>query len=276
MKKINPNKKKMLNLGCGQRYLADWVNLDFVSSNKDVVAHNLMRGIPYPNNYFEVVYHSHVLEHFTKKDAERFMRECYRVLAPGGIIRIAVPDLEQINKNYIKFLELAEKNDPVAEANYDWTLIEMYDQCVRSEGGGEMKEYLKGQRVNNDFIKERIGYFFNTITNHKTLGWKSIVKKILSEKTIDSIRNKIKLIKNLIPGEKYRQLGKFRLSGEIHQWMYDRFSLKRLLAKTGFKNIEKRTAFESYIEDWSKYNLDSEPDGQIYKQDSLYMEAKKG
>jgi hypothetical protein len=71
------------------------------------------------------------------------------------------------------------------------------------------------------------------------------------------------------------QIGKFRLGGEIHQWMYDTFSLGRLLKIIGFKEIIVRDAFTSYFDEWKKYNLDTEPDGTIYKPDSNYIEAIK-
>ncbi|MCM1983016.1 hypothetical protein [Lyngbya confervoides] len=41
----------------------------------------------------------------------------------------------------------------------------------------------------------------------------------------------------------------------------------------GFTQIQQRTADESYIADWSSFNLDTEPDGSIYKPDSFYIEA---
>jgi DNA primase large subunit len=71
------------------------------------------------------------------------------------------------------------------------------------------------------------------------------------------------------------QIGKFRLGGEIHQWMYDSFSMGRLLKITGFSRIIVRDAFTSYLDDWRMYNLDTEPDGEIYKPDSNYIEAIK-
>jgi predicted SAM-dependent methyltransferase len=270
--------KKMLNLGCGQRYSKDWVNLDFVSSDKEnVKTCNLKHGILFPDNYFDLVYHSHLLEHFTKSDAKKLITDCYRVLKPGGVIRIAVPDLEQICKNYIKFLELANNGDKTAEANYDWTLIEMYDQCNRNESGGEMKNYFKNNKelINRYFIRERIGYFFDIVTNYKSSGWKLKIKSTISEKNINLIKQIIKTLINILPGESYRRIGKFRMSGEVHQCMYDKFSLARLLTNSGFSKISIKTAKDSYIEKWSNFNLDTESDGKIYKADSLYIEAIK-
>lgn len=71
---------KYLNLGCGDRFHPSWTNINFTSTGAGVIAHDLKQGIPYPDNYFDVVYHSHVLEHFPKDAAETFIRECDRVL----------------------------------------------------------------------------------------------------------------------------------------------------------------------------------------------------
>ena len=98
---------KFLNLGCGSHYSqkAEWTNIDFVSTGKDVIGHNLLRGIPFEDNRFDLVYHSHVLEHFSKEEGDTFISECLRVLKPGGTLRIAVPDLERIAKEYLQCLE---------------------------------------------------------------------------------------------------------------------------------------------------------------------------
>lgn len=137
---------KYLNLGCGYHYSKDevWTNLDFTSTGEHVIGHNLLNGIPFDDHSFDVVYHSHVLEHFSKSDAPAFLKECYRVLKPDAIIRIAIPDLEQIARLYLKYLELgiANPDDENIRANYDWLLIEMYDQTVRNHSGGEMGKYL--------------------------------------------------------------------------------------------------------------------------------------
>src|SRR5680860_613780 len=111
---------KLLNLGCGNKYHKDWLNIDFVSSSEFVKEHNLLNGIPIKDESVDVVYHSHILEHFSKEDGYHFIRECYRVLNKDGIIRIAVPDLEIIAKEYLKNLQLAIEGDKEAKNNYEW------------------------------------------------------------------------------------------------------------------------------------------------------------
>jgi len=62
---------------------------------------NAARFIPKDDKSVLVIYASHVLEHMDKDEARAFLRESIRVLAPGGIIRISVPDLSRITNEYI-------------------------------------------------------------------------------------------------------------------------------------------------------------------------------
>jgi hypothetical protein len=68
--------------------------------------------------------------------------------------------------------------------------------------------------------------------------------------------------------------GFFRQSGEIHQWMYDRYSLSRLLERAGFSGIRRCRAGESDIEGFAGHALEV-VGGRERKPDSLYMEASK-
>jgi hypothetical protein len=93
------------------------------------------------------------------------MSELYRVLKSGGIARLVVPDLENITRTYLSILDgLLENNTNTAD--YDWIMLELYDQVVRGEGGGDMGHYLSSPDITNkEFILSRIGqeakYFFN-------------------------------------------------------------------------------------------------------------------
>lgn len=277
---------KYLNLGCGSHYDtgSEWINLDFVSSGPGVIAHNLLRGVPFENETFDFVYHSHVLEHFSKTDGEKLIEECFRVLKPGGTLRIAIPDLEQIAKNYIKFLEAGVQNpgDKQNRANYEWMLIEMYDQTVRNYSGGNMAKYIYQDHISNEeFMYQRIGEegralrqgYLNTKATHNS---STPAGQGILSRAIASVKYRFrKMLINLLDmDEKAHKIGKFRLGGEIHQWMYDRYSLANLLSLKGGEKIEVRTAFTSNIANWAAYGIDGR-EGKVRKPDSLFIEAIK-
>lgn len=273
--------KKYLNVGCGSHFVNsnEWTNLDFVSTSEHVIAHNLLDGIPFPDNSFDLVYHSHVLEHFTKEDGKRLLEECFRVLKPGGIIRIAIPNLEEIAKNYLKYLELSIQNpeNSIYKANYDWSLIEMFDQTVRNNTGGAMLRYLAQKEIENEeFVMSRIGQEGITLRenilnappppNRVKRGFAREVKQML-KKLLSPVLGQREI-------NEFERIGRFRLGGEIHQWMYDRFSLRRLLEDTKFTQFVIRDPFTSYIGSWEQYELDGKKP-LVRKPDSLYVEAVK-
>jgi predicted SAM-dependent methyltransferase len=272
---------KYLNLGCGNRFFGDWVNVDFVSTGPCVQSHNLLEGIPFPNESFDIIYHSHVLEHFKKADAIGFVKECFRVLKPKGVLRVVVPDLEQIVKEYLMNLEGAKRGEKIAKENYDWIMLEIYDQVVRNVSGGEMAKYWRRGRINNEeYIKKRMGSEFeafrdnllkvdNSLNSSGSLRW----RKYIQQKTY---RNKLgELLSKAFGVQNHIAVGKFRASGEIHQWMYDEYSLGELLKNQGFVNIERKSAFESNIPGWKNYAILDVENGRIRKPDSLFMEASK-
>ena len=281
----------LLNLGCGSTYHKDWKNIDFISNSEYVQRHNLLKGIPLEENSVDILYHSHVLEHFSKEDGKKFIQECYRVLKRDGIIRIAVPDFEKIAREYIKNLESAETGDLSGIANYEWITLELFDQMVRNKSGGLISSYLSSSFLpNEEYIFKRwsseakmlrgallekenlkIDPAIEKKSKNESGIWKDIRKRI--KKQI------LKIVGN--PMKKYNpededalQIGRFRRSGEIHQWMYDKYSLKKLLSEVGFSKIALKDGLNSEISNWEKYNLDS-IDGKVRKPDSLFMEAKK-
>ena len=84
-----------LNLGCGQDRKEGWKNVD---ENPNERADIVMRFPPIAeaDNSVDEIYAGHVLEHFTYADGQTFLRECLRVLVPGGKIGVVVPDFRTI------------------------------------------------------------------------------------------------------------------------------------------------------------------------------------
>lgn len=272
---------RLLNLGCGPHFHNDWVNVDFYQTGPNVIAHNLLKGIPFESNSFDAIYHSHVLEHFSKKDACSFIKECYRVLKPNGTIRIVIPDLEKIAINYLNELNNSLNGIPGAADNYNWMMIELYDQVVRNTGGGELIPYIRNKAIKNkDFVYKRIGIQMTEIeilpiseSSIQKSGI-SLYDKLMSVFSGSQWKNRF--LRYLIGEEGVKQwyIGQYRSNGEIHQWMYDRYSLNQLLQEQGFKQVMVKSATDSQINNWANYQLDV-VNGEIRKPDSLFMEASK-
>jgi predicted SAM-dependent methyltransferase len=89
-----------LHVGSGKSPKAGWVNIDVLGHPVDL-AWNIQRGLPFRTETIRAVFHEHVLEHFTKTDGLRLLRECHRVLEPGGILRVGVPDLHAFIQSYV-------------------------------------------------------------------------------------------------------------------------------------------------------------------------------
>lgn len=293
---MTSGKLPYLNLGCGPNYHRSWVNLDLNPPAPEVTRWNLEKGVPFSPETFEVVYHSHLLEHLPKPRAEALISECARILKPGGIIRIAIPDLEAIARAYLDKLESALKGNAGAHADYEWMLLELLDQGGRDRPGGEMESYLSRETIENrEFVLSRIGSEGEGLmSSPKAPNRDNRFLKRLASKSLLQIATKLRaegftgilwrlraaLASLLVfatagkAGLRAFRVGLFRSSGETHQWMYDRYSLSVLLERSGFSEIKVCRHDESRIPDFFSFALDS-ADGRSRKPDSLYIEAVK-
>ncbi len=275
-------KNNFLNIGCGKQFHPDWTNIDIAPTEPEVVPMNILERLKFSDNSFAVVYHSHVIEHIPRDMVHSFLDECFRVLEPNGVLRIAIPDMEVIAKNYLKFLtENIENPTDTSRANYEWTLIELFDQMVRNESGGEMKRFLQRKNLpNKEFIRTRSRDAEQIMDGVSKSGsglskWQKFKRMRLSVK-LYLIGQTIRQVffGRIMLGRKFYKIGSFRHGGEVHNWMYDRFSVCELLRDAGFSDIIIKSADQSSIANWQSFGLDMK-DGQVYKPDSLFVEATK-
>lgn len=122
-----------INVGCGMTPTKNWHNIDnsfslklskfkFISkllnkiglikdpqynfilfcSKNNISWANVTKRIPFKNNFFDVLYSSHMVEHLDRNEVKRFLKEALRVLNKNGIIRLAVPDLKRRIEYYNK------------------------------------------------------------------------------------------------------------------------------------------------------------------------------
>jgi predicted SAM-dependent methyltransferase len=90
----------LLHLGSGTRYKDGWVNVDLAGDPVDL-AWNLARPLPMPAACASGVFSEHVLEHLPFEAGLGLLREAHRVLRPGGIVRIVVPDAGKLLRSYV-------------------------------------------------------------------------------------------------------------------------------------------------------------------------------
>ncbi|MBA54420.1 MAG: hypothetical protein CMK89_08200 [Pseudomonadales bacterium] len=102
-----------------------------------IVVHDLSKGLPYADGSISVVYHSHLLEHIERNKAETFLSENLRVLKRGGILRVVVPDFEQLCRKYLASLESGLSTSTVEHETH---IADIIEQCVRVEAFGTSKQ----------------------------------------------------------------------------------------------------------------------------------------
>lgn len=144
-----------INLGCGSVFIdsPEWLNLDYSPTCSAVRRANLLGRLPLADDTVSLVYSSHFLEHVPRALVPGFLRECLRVLQPGGVVRLVVPDLENMAREYLAMRDAGEHD----KANF--VVLEMIDQCVRGEPGGELgKFYRKIASQARDSAAEMIDY----------------------------------------------------------------------------------------------------------------------
>lgn len=88
-----------LNLGCGTLPLDGWCNMDLYGLPADVYW-NITKKLPFKDNSVDAIFHEHVMEHIDAWDGYHFIKDSYRALKPGGILRIVMPDASRYISSY--------------------------------------------------------------------------------------------------------------------------------------------------------------------------------
>lgn len=121
-----------VHLGCGPVYLPGWVNTEILPIWKCDAWLDLRHGLPLADNSVRRLYANQVLEHFTLEAGTALLAECYRVLEPGGALRLAVPDKAKADRALDEQnLAFFAQQQPVTDST---TLQAAYDDYVECQG----------------------------------------------------------------------------------------------------------------------------------------------
>jgi len=124
------NTELKINIGCGLSGAPGWCNIDNSPTiplsrlklgrllfptpawPKDVRRHDVKKGLPFAEQSVSCIYSSHTFEHFSWAESLAVAKECFRVLRPGGVLRVVVPDLQLIAREYLR------DSDPMASHRF--------------------------------------------------------------------------------------------------------------------------------------------------------------
>ena len=186
---------KKLHLGCLDRAVPGWINTDVTPHGfvarvpfaarllrlaglmsearyqqhreglfRDLVYLDMRRKFPFSDQTFDFVFSAHALEHLTPAHAQHCVREVYRVLRPGGLFRLSVPDLDRAVREFDpqepeKLVELFFVPDQRRSKNqHHWmyNAVSM-ERLLRSAGFGEVArcEFRKGRCEDLELLDNR-------------------------------------------------------------------------------------------------------------------------
>ncbi len=119
-------KSLLLNIGAGESGKEGWINLDAFSRNNVDCLYDARKRLPFPSGSAKGIFSEHFFEHLDyTEEAPHFLRECYRVLQVGGVLRIIVPDAEKYlmayaHEGWREFKDL-RLDDQLRDRYFGWT-----------------------------------------------------------------------------------------------------------------------------------------------------------
>jgi len=174
---LQANGIRKLQLGAGSTLLPGWLCTDLTGSSNAVMSLDITQPFPFDNKVLDYIFSEHLIEHVSWSDGRLMLQECYRVLKPGGTIRIATPDLAVLldlynpteitgKEQYIKwitdtFLASVDVYKPQFAINnafrswghqflYDGEILELalrrvgFEDIKRCKYGESLHEHLRG------------------------------------------------------------------------------------------------------------------------------------
>jgi len=142
IKYIAENEIKKLHIGCGGHLFPGWLNSDIVKEKLDVIYLDASQKFPIVSGSFDYIFSEHVFEHLNFRGQINYLKECFRILKPGGKIRIATP-------NVLFLIELFNDNKSLTQKNYiEWNYRTFLDDLSKDLNNIDHKEVYV---VNNYF-----------------------------------------------------------------------------------------------------------------------------
>lgn len=102
LRRLRHERHLLVNVGCGPQVCEGFLNIDLFPARPDVLRYDCRRGLPLADSSAAAIKIEHFVEHLEpREELPLVLSDCHRVLEPGGVLRIAVPDAEQYVRAYV-------------------------------------------------------------------------------------------------------------------------------------------------------------------------------
>lgn len=163
---LESNPIHKLQLGTGRNILDGWLCTDLEPFSDKVIFLDATKPFPIDDKMFDYIFTEHMIEHIPYRDGLFMLHECYRVLKPGGWVRIATPNMQHLINLY---------NGPKNE------LQERYVKWVTDKYIREMNGYRECAVINNFFrnFGHQFIYDLATLQNSLETAGFSMIKQCM-------------------------------------------------------------------------------------------------
>ncbi len=176
---------KRIHFGSGSNILDGWLNTDLQATSDEVAIIDTRRPLPFPDNSVDFAFSEHHIEHMNESSGQLFIGELFRILKPGGTLRVVTPNLSKLidpriletkaGVDYVTFICAVFGNRPISfnfmvnNLFYNWGHRRLYDfdslsAFLMDAGFAEITQFEYGQSLCEDLIGiERHGAFLNSL-----------------------------------------------------------------------------------------------------------------
>jgi SAM-dependent methyltransferase len=220
--------------------------------------------LPFDAGCFQAIYARRIVEHLAPDEARTLADEARRLLLQGGVLRISVPDTEELAREYLAAISRA-RAEPRADTIRDVheKRLVYIDQFVRRVPGGALGQHVASGRMSEENLRRAYG---------DALGAIAVATKSPLSPLKPTLRQRVKEAARILL--RRRWVHETHATREAHLWIYDRFSLPRLLSAAGFSDIRVVGPDVSAIPGWERWALDRSEFGAHPFEPSLTVEAR--